>query len=77
MLAADNLGMYIPTCSHRKLTLHVASYGSLARYKDVQRLHPVGTSTIIGAGGDMSDFQYIQHLLDSLVCVPIYFVRRR
>ncbi|KIM30467.1 hypothetical protein M408DRAFT_328051 [Serendipita vermifera MAFF 305830] len=51
MLAADNL----------------ASYGSLARYKDVQRLHPVGTSTILGAGGDMSDFQYIQHTLDSLI----------
>ncbi|KAG8805854.1 Proteasome subunit beta type-7, partial [Serendipita sp. 400] len=51
MLAADNL----------------ASYGSLARYKDVQRLHPVGASTVIGAGGDMSDFQHIQHMLDSLV----------
>ncbi|CAG7850561.1 Proteasome subunit beta type-4; Flags: Precursor [Serendipita indica DSM 11827] len=51
MLAADNL----------------ASYGSLARYKDVQRLHPVGTSTVVGAGGDMSDFQHLQHMLDSLV----------
>jgi 20S proteasome subunit beta 7 len=57
------------------MTSHVASYGSLARYKDVQRLHPVGTSTIIGAGGDMSDFQYIQHMLDSLVCVSMSSVR--
>ncbi|KAL0948167.1 hypothetical protein HGRIS_010779 [Hohenbuehelia grisea] len=51
MMAADNL----------------ASYGSLARFKDVQRLHPVGDHTVIGAGGDMSDFQYIQRLLDELV----------
>ncbi|KAI0808126.1 proteasome endopeptidase complex beta subunit [Fomes fomentarius] len=51
MMAADNL----------------ASYGSLARFKDIQRLHPVGTSTVIGASGDMSDFQAIQSLLDEIV----------
>jgi len=51
MMAADNL----------------ASYGSLARFKDVQRLHPVGTNTVIGAGGDMSDFQRIQKMLEELV----------
>jgi len=46
---------------------NLASYGSLARFKDIQRLHPVGTHTVIGAGGDMSDFQHIQHDLDSLM----------
>ncbi|KAL1696484.1 nucleophile aminohydrolase [Schizophyllum commune] len=51
MLAADNL----------------ASYGSLARFKDVQRLHAVGDYTCIGASGDMSDLQYIQGLLDSVM----------
>jgi len=51
MLAADNL----------------ASYGSLARFKDIQRLHPVGENTIIGASGDMSDFQQLQHILDTLL----------
>ncbi|TFK85115.1 proteasome endopeptidase complex beta subunit [Polyporus arcularius HHB13444] len=51
MMAADNL----------------ASYGSLARFKDVRRLHAVGTSTVIGASGDMSDFQAIQSILDDLV----------
>ncbi|KAK7460581.1 Proteasome subunit beta type-7 [Stygiomarasmius scandens] len=51
MMAADNL----------------ASYGSLARFKDIERLYPVGNNTVIGAGGDMSDFQYIQSLLDSLM----------
>ncbi|OJA18525.1 hypothetical protein AZE42_06659 [Rhizopogon vesiculosus] len=50
MMAADNL----------------ASYGSLARFKDVQRLHQVGNYTVIGAGGDMSDFQYIQYILEEL-----------
>jgi len=51
MMAADNL----------------ASYGSLARFKDVKRLHAVGENTVIGAGGDMSDFQYIQTILDELM----------
>ncbi|KAI0776877.1 proteasome endopeptidase complex beta subunit [Trametes elegans] len=51
MMAADNL----------------ASYGSLARFKDIQRLHPVGTSTVVGASGDMSDFQAIQSMLDEIV----------
>lgn len=46
-----------------------ASYGSLARFKDIQRLHAVGTHTVIGAGGDISDFQHIQHDLDSLMYV--------
>ncbi|KIO27403.1 hypothetical protein M407DRAFT_243350 [Tulasnella calospora MUT 4182] len=46
---------------------NLASYGSLARFKDIQRLHAVGTHTVIGAGGDMSDFQHIQHDLDSLI----------
>lgn len=45
----------------------IASYGSLARFKDVRRLHAVGTNTVVGAGGDMSDFQYIQSLLDGLI----------
>lgn len=46
---------------------NLASYGSLARFKDVQRLYnPKDTDVIIGAGGDMSDFQYIQDMLDEL-----------
>jgi len=30
-------------------------------------LHPVGKYTVIGAGGDMSDFQYIQKSLEELI----------
>lgn len=45
----------------------IGSYGSLARFKDIQRLHSVGNYTVVGAGGDLADFQYIQNMLDSLI----------
>ncbi|KAI0028402.1 proteasome endopeptidase complex beta subunit [Vararia minispora EC-137] len=45
----------------------LASYGSLARFKDIQRLHEVGKFTVIGASGDMSDYQYLQTTLDELL----------
>lgn len=50
MLAADTL----------------ASYGSLARFKDVQRLNAVGEHTVMGAGGEFSDFQAISEMLEKL-----------
>ena len=50
MLAADNL----------------ASYGSMARFRDIQRIIPVGKHTLVGIGGDVSDLQYISRLLDAL-----------
>lgn len=37
-----------------------ASYGSLARYTDIQRIVPINQNTMIGASGEYSDFQYIQ-----------------
>ncbi|KAF9923808.1 Proteasome subunit beta type-7 [Linnemannia zychae] len=49
MMAADNL----------------ASYGSLARFRDIERLHKVADFTVLGASGDISDYQYVKHLLDS------------
>jgi 20S proteasome subunit beta 7 len=48
MLAADTL----------------ASYGSMARYKDVRRISKVGDSSLVGASGEISDFQ---SLMESLV----------
>jgi 20S proteasome subunit beta 7 len=45
----------------------LASYGSMARFFDVQRVVPVGKFTLVGASGDYSDFQAIQKLLDKLV----------
>ncbi|KAJ3034097.1 Proteasome subunit beta type-7 [Rhizophlyctis rosea] len=51
MLAADTL----------------ASYGSLARFRDVERIIRVGESTLIGASGEIADFQYIEHTLETLM----------
>lgn len=43
-----------------------ASNGSLARFTDVKRLRPFNATTVIGIGGDVSDMQYIDRLLNSL-----------
>ncbi|EFJ08393.1 hypothetical protein SELMODRAFT_272144 [Selaginella moellendorffii] len=43
-----------------------ASYGSTKRYKSFQRLKPVGKHAVIGASGEMSDFQQISTMLDEL-----------
>ena len=50
MLAADTL----------------ASYGSLARYNDVRRISKVGLNTLIGASGEISDYQSILDILESM-----------
>lgn len=44
----------------------LCSYGSTARYKEVCRMAKVGTSTIIGASGEYSDFQHWQNKLNEL-----------
>lgn len=48
------------------LALHAGSYGSTKRYKSFQRLRKVNDRTVIGAGGELSDFQYLLTLLDEL-----------
>ncbi len=50
MLAADTL----------------ASYGSMARFKDMRRLHRIGENTLIGGAGEMSDFQSVLEMLDNI-----------
>ncbi|ORZ40385.1 nucleophile aminohydrolase [Catenaria anguillulae PL171] len=45
----------------------LASYGSLARFRNMERMTPVGQHTIVGASGDVSDFSYIKHQLDQLM----------
>lgn len=81
MMAADTLGasytyhfspIFHPCIPSMRTPLNnpiktIASYGSLARFKSIQRLHTVGDYTVIGAGGDMSDFQYIQGVLDDIM----------
>jgi len=51
MLAADTLG----------------SYGSLARFRDLERLHGLVKYTLFGVSGDVSDFQYISKMLEELI----------
>jgi len=50
MLAADTL----------------ASYGTMARYRDVRRLLKVGNNTLIGASGEISDFQSLEEQLENM-----------
>ena len=45
----------------------VGSYGSTKRYKDIDRIIKVNGSTLLGAGGELSDFTHIAKLLDELV----------
>ena len=65
MMAADTLGIKLFYTVH--ISTWVASYGSLARFRDVNRIHKVTPSCILGASGDISDYQYVQHLLEKLM----------
>ncbi|TPX48108.1 hypothetical protein SeMB42_g01665 [Synchytrium endobioticum] len=46
---------------------NLASYGSLARFRDVERIIPVGDFTILGASGDVSDFQALTQMMETLM----------
>jgi 20S proteasome subunit beta 7 len=45
---------------------NLASYGSLARFTDVKRLKKFNRKAVVGFGGDVSDMQYLDRLLNSL-----------
>lgn len=47
IMAADTLG----------------SYGSMARFPDLQRILKVNDKTVVGAGGDYADFQFISDVI--------------
>jgi len=52
---------------------NLASYGSLARFTDVERLRQLGTHTVIGASGDVSDMQFLyEQQLESLLISEEY-----
>lgn len=55
MMVADTLG----------------SYGSTAMFKNISRIKPIGKNTIIGAGGDLADFQAMIKMLEQLESVPL------
>ncbi|KAM2194622.1 hypothetical protein ACFXTH_027071 [Malus domestica] len=43
------------------------SYGSTLRYKSVERMKPIGKHSLLGASGEISDFQELLRYLDELV----------
>nr|PNR27025.1 hypothetical protein PHYPA_030506 [Physcomitrium patens] len=43
------------------------SYGSTTRFKSVERMKAVSNNTLLGASGEISDFQAITQLLDRLI----------
>ncbi|KIW01355.1 uncharacterized protein PV09_07127 [Verruconis gallopava] len=45
---------------------NLASYGSLARFTDVKRLREFNSRAVVGFGGDVSDMQYLDRLLNSV-----------
>ena len=47
VIAADTLG----------------SYGSLARFTEIERVIKVNDTTLIGAGGDFADFQFLSDII--------------
>lgn len=55
IIAADNLG----------------SYGSLARYRNIERVYKVNEKIILGVGGDYADFQYMKSIIDQKVLVSL------
>ncbi|XP_011312177.1 proteasome subunit beta type-4 [Fopius arisanus] len=45
----------------------LASYGSLARYRNVERIIKVNDNIILGAGGDYADYQYLKNMIDQKI----------
>lgn len=45
----------------------LGSYGSMKRFKAVERVKKFGQHTVVGAGGDLSDFQCIEDMLEELM----------
>ena len=43
------------------------SYGSTLRYKNIERVKAIGKHSLLGASGEISDFQEILRYLDELV----------
>ncbi|KAH3865032.1 hypothetical protein DPMN_028070, partial [Dreissena polymorpha] len=51
VLAADKLG----------------SYGSMAKFRDLTRLLKVNDQTVVGAGGDYADYQFLTEIIEQRV----------
>lgn len=45
----------------------LGSYGSLARFRDCERVMKVNETTVLGAGGDFADFQHLRGIIEQQV----------
>jgi len=45
----------------------LASYGSLARFRDVRRISSLGSNTLLAGSGEYSDYQYLIKTLDQMI----------
>ena len=50
----------------------LASYGSLARFRDQERMAALGETTLMGSSGDISDFQFTLNMLKRYQYIFIY-----
>lgn len=55
---------------------NMASYGSLMRFNNVERLIKVGDETVVGISGDISDMQKIEQILEKLEIEESYNTER-
>lgn len=46
-----------------RLNLPLASYGSLARFRDLERMAALGETTLLASSGDISDLQFTVNML--------------
>ena len=51
------------------------SYGSLAKYRNIPRIHQVNEKTVLTISGDLSDADYIKEAIDSSFGTKIFFCR--
>lgn len=45
----------------------LGSYGSLARFRDLNRVHKINANTVLGVSGDYADFQHLQQIIEQKV----------
>lgn len=53
----------------------LASYGSLARFRTEERIKPLGDNIMIGAAGDISDFQWMMKHLEEVKYKFFFFFK--
>ncbi|WZZ50944.1 hypothetical protein YC2023_051051 [Brassica napus] len=73
VLMASDMGVQKLVCILQRLLYFpnslqdLCSYGSTLRYKNIERMKAIGKHSLLGASGEISDFQEILRYLDELV----------